>query len=201
MSIQDNEMMQLVKKKQKTAAWFVSHCNTFSGREKLVRGLQKLIDVDIYGKCGALSCPKSSNKCNEMLDSTYKFYFSFENTLCIDYVTEKLYNAIQQMVIPVVFSGADMSRFLPPKSYINAENFEKVDDLATYLSFLAQNPEEYIKYFWWKKHYKIENADPVAWCQLCQKLNSPNFETKRQIYTDIKGWWYENTCRKPKIKF
>lgn len=34
------------------AAWFVSHCNAVSGRDKLAKALQDYISVDIYGKCG-----------------------------------------------------------------------------------------------------------------------------------------------------
>jgi alpha-1,3-fucosyltransferase len=197
----DNEILQLVKSKQKSIAWFVSHCNTFSGRDELVRKLQGFIDVDVYGKCGKMSCPKSSNQCSEMLNTTYKFYLSFENTLCIDYLTEKLYNAIQHYVIPIIFSGAEISRFLPPRSYINANDFETTEDLANYLEFLQQNVNEYLKYFWWKKHYKIIRSDHIELCKICLKLNEPGFATKRQTYVSIKDWFFSNTCKKPKIKF
>lgn len=197
----DNEVLQLVKGKQKFAAWIVSHCNTFSGRDEFVRKLQEFIDVDVFGKCGNLSCPKSSKECGEMLDTHYKFYLSFENTLCIDYLTEKLYNAIKHNVIPVIFSGAEISHFLPPKSYINADDFETVEDLANHLKFLSRNPLEYLKYFWWKKHYKIVRSDYMELCEFCQKLNSPNFASKRQTYENIKDWYFKNICRKPRIKF
>jgi alpha-1,3-fucosyltransferase len=194
-------MLALAKGKQKTAAWFVSHCDTFSKRENLVEKLQNFIDVDVYGKCGTLSCPKNSNECDRMLNTTYKFYLSFENTLCIDYITEKLYNTIENLVVPVIFSGADISHFLPPKSFINAEDFETVEDLANYLKFLAQNPKEYIKYFWWTNHYEIKLVEQPLLCDICTKLNEPNFDLKRQSYVNIKEWWYKNACRKPKIEF
>lgn len=194
-------MIEQVKTKHKLGAWFVSHCNTFSGREKLVKELQSFIDVDVYGKCGPLDCPRNSDKCYNMLNTTYKFYLSFENTFCVDYVTEKLYNAIQNFVIPVVFSGAEMSRFLPPKSYINVEDFENVEDLANYLIFLSENPKEYIKYFWWKSHYSIKNREQSLLCEICRKLSNLNSDSKRQTYVNIKDWWYKNACRNPKIKF
>ena len=40
--------------KNKTAAWFVSHCATQARRELYVKKLKKHVDVDIYGKCGKL---------------------------------------------------------------------------------------------------------------------------------------------------
>ena len=34
------------------AAWFVSHCESYSGRKDFVEKLKKYIPVDIYGSCG-----------------------------------------------------------------------------------------------------------------------------------------------------
>lgn len=173
----------------------------FSKRELLVKSLQDFIDVDIYGKCGTLSCRRLSSECDEMLNSTYRFYFAFENTLCIDYLTEKLYNTINNYVIPVIYTGADISRFLPPKSYINANDFKNAEDLENHLKFLSENPEEYVKYFWWKKHYRIIRSDDLEYCEMCRKLNQPNYSVKKQIYVSIKEWFYRNACKMPRIKF
>lgn len=50
----DTEILGLWPGKTKMAAWFVSHCETLSQREKLAAALQQHIEVDIYGKCGTL---------------------------------------------------------------------------------------------------------------------------------------------------
>lgn len=192
----------MIKGKQKTAAWFVSHCNVISKRDNLTQSLQKFIDVDIYGKCGNLRCPRGSNYCDSMLNTTYKFYLAFENTLCIDYVTEKLFNAMNNYIIPIVYSGANLSRFVPPKSYIDANEFDSVEHLTNYLKYLSLNPQEYSKFFWWKKYYKIVAGSEATWCNLCRKINEQNFKQKRQYYINIKDWWYKGSCkRNPDIKF
>jgi alpha-1,3-fucosyltransferase len=196
----DADVMLSIKSKSKAAVWFVSHCGTASRRDELTKLLQAYgVEVDVYGKCGTKSCPKHSSECDEMLNSTYKFYFSYENTLCSDYITEKVFNVMRNFIIPVVFNGAQMKRFLPPKSYVNAENFETVQDLAEHLKFLSENPDEYIKYFWWKKYYDIQPAGGVPVCEICAKVNQFG-QHRRQIYDDIFQWFYNGQCRKPKLE-
>ena len=83
------------------------NCDTKSKRELYVKELQKYIDVDIYGKCGPLKCPdnpkvydpRMNKECYDMLEQNYKFYLSFENIFCKDYVTEKLFNILPLQVI------------------------------------------------------------------------------------------------------
>ena len=62
----------------------VSNCKTESRRENLVSRLSKLINIHIYGRCGPLKCTKKpkDSSCYDALNKTYKFYLSFENSLC-----------------------------------------------------------------------------------------------------------------------
>ena len=76
-------------RRPKIAAWFVSHCKVQSRRIQFTKRLQEYIPVDVYGKCGSLVC-KGIRKCYAMLEKSYKFYLSFENSICSDYVTEKV---------------------------------------------------------------------------------------------------------------
>lgn len=58
-----------------------------------------------------------------MLEQDYKFYLSFENSICVDYVTEKFYNALLFNTVPIVYGGADYSRLAPNMSYIDIRNY------------------------------------------------------------------------------
>lgn len=125
--------------------------------------------------------------CSKGFDKTYRFYAAFENTLCRDYVTEKFLFGMKSNMIPVVYGGANYTKFAPPKSYINANDFKNVKELADYLKFLIDNPREYIKYFWWKKHYKYSAVEGRL-CGLCVKLHHRASENKTKIYEDIHGF-------------
>lgn len=135
-----------------------------------------------------------------MLDEDYKFYFSFENSLCTDYITEKFYNILQRNIIPVVFGGANYKQFAPPHSYINVEDYETPQDLVNYLEYLSENPEEYLRYFWWRQYYDLKMISPF--CDLCKRLHQPNYYYKTQIYRNIEKWWLSGSCRfEARIKF
>ena len=60
-----------------------------------------------------------------MLERDYKFYLAFENSKCLDYVTEKFYNALLFSIVPVVYGGADYNAIGAPKnSYIDVRIFQ-----------------------------------------------------------------------------
>ena len=58
------ELNKLYDERPKNVLWIVSHCKTFSEREVYVEEMQKYIDIDIYGECGPLDCPKM-NSCEK----------------------------------------------------------------------------------------------------------------------------------------
>ena len=94
------------------------------------------IDIDIYGgnSCSKLKC---SGNCMDMVNTTYKFYLSFENALCKDYITEKFWKVLPYNVIPIVLNGVDMSTLAPYHSYIDIKDFPSFeggwrDDMITF---------------------------------------------------------------------
>jgi alpha-1,3-fucosyltransferase len=188
--------------KTRPIVWMVSHCLTSGNRETYVRQLSKFIPVDIYGKCGNLSCPRneanwiSDPKCYDMLQEKYKFYLSFENAFCTDYVTEKFFEIMNHNMIPIVYGAANYSEIAPPHSYINAMDFTP-ERLARYLTILDANDTLYNEYFWWKNHYRVESGEPQmarhGFCDLCKKLHQ---DQSVKYYSEIKSEWHPNTqCR------
>ncbi|XP_042872469.1 alpha-(1,3)-fucosyltransferase C-like [Penaeus japonicus] len=179
------------KGKTKMAAWFVSHCDTVGGREILVETLQRWIGVDIFGRCGSLTCERShQSDCNKILNENYKFYLSFENSLCQDYVTEKFFDILRLDVIPVVYGLGNYSVQAPPHSYIDALSFPTAKDLADYLLYLHGNDTAYNEYFKWKTYYFVSSdwiQRAQAFCALCESLHADN---STKVY-DLSKWFVE----------
>jgi len=76
--------------KTKQVAMIVTNCDTDNKRLLYAKELGKHISVDVYGQCDGLKMIKSDNFL-QILDKEYKFYLAFENSNCIDYVTEKFF--------------------------------------------------------------------------------------------------------------
>ncbi|XP_050682854.1 alpha-(1,3)-fucosyltransferase C-like isoform X1 [Leptidea sinapis] len=197
----DNDVYRLIENKTKAVAWFVSNCKSRNHRIKLAKNLNRSLSiygysVDIYGDCGELKCPRDGN-CNEILERDYFFYLSFENSFSEDYVTEKLLTALQHNVVPIVFGGADYSRFLPPGSYLDAKR-SKPDELAATIATLIRYPKTYSHYFSWKNNYIYQdpsNSDNV--CSVCAALNDKELFESHKTYSHFRYWWnpnYSNRC-------
>ncbi|XP_053201501.1 glycoprotein 3-alpha-L-fucosyltransferase A-like [Panonychus citri] len=175
--------------KTKKVAWFVSNCSARNKRLEYAKELSKYIDVDIFGRCGKLSCSrKNADECFEMLDKDYKFYLSFENSNCRDYITEKFYsNGLNRKIIPITMGAhpEDYKRSSPANSYIHVNDFSSPKDLASYLLKLDANDTLYNQYFSWKGTGEFINT--YFWCRLCSMLHGP---VKPKLYENLADWWY-----------
>ncbi|KAH3882516.1 hypothetical protein DPMN_006456 [Dreissena polymorpha] len=174
--------------KTKKVAWFVSNCGARNTRLEYAKELGKYIDVDIYGACGSLQCLRSETKCYDMLNSDYKFYLSFENSNCRDYITEKFFvTGLQHEVIPIVMGGApeDYARASPPHSFIHVDDFQSPEELAKYLRMLDENDDLYNAYFRWKGTGSFINT--FFWCRICAMLHDTSRASN--VYRDLEKWW------------
>ena len=100
----NNPKRNLAAGKKHLIGWFVTNCGAHSRRQRYVRELMNHIDVHKYGCGSKYSCPKSKkNLSDKMLNTTYKFYLSFENSLCEDYATEKTFRILALNVVTVIY--------------------------------------------------------------------------------------------------
>ncbi|XP_031625079.1 glycoprotein 3-alpha-L-fucosyltransferase A-like [Contarinia nasturtii] len=185
--------------KTRQVAWFVSNCDDKNGRLEYVMELQKFISVDIYGKCGPLSCPREDAlQCFRMLDEDYKFYLAFENSNCKDYITEKFFvNALSRRVLPIVMGPPreTYEKIAPYYSFIHVDDFKSPADLAAYLHELDEKDELYNAYFQWKGTGKIVKEPIRFFCTLCERLHDAAIMDIPHWYPDVNYWWRKpGTC-------
>uniref|UniRef100_T1K425 Fucosyltransferase n=1 Tax=Tetranychus urticae TaxID=32264 RepID=T1K425_TETUR len=180
------------KGKTKKVAWFVSNCSARNKRLQYARSLAEYIQVDIFGRCGSLKCSRTkADECFSKLDKEYKFYLSFENSNCRDYITEKFYsNGLNHSVIPITMGAhpEDYKRSAPANSFIHVDDFPSPHQLAQYLDQLDANDTLFNQYFTWKGSGEFINT--YFWCRLCAMLHAP---IKPKNYDNLANWWYPSS--------
>ncbi|XP_031553136.1 glycoprotein 3-alpha-L-fucosyltransferase A-like [Actinia tenebrosa] len=180
--------------KDKLIAWSVSNCGRI--RDKIVNKLLKYVKISISGKCSKkfnqnYKCKRSSRQC-EVDYKKSKFYLAFENSMCLDYVTEKYWSApfINNMV-PIVLGSNYDEKVAIPGSFINALDFPSIKALASYIQFLDKNDTAYNEYFKWKSKYTFDESFSSD-CQLCAMLHNDSLPVK--IYKNLDIFWGRSTC-------
>jgi len=182
--------------KTKTALWIASNCNAPSKRDIYVKRLQESgLQVDVYGTCGSFG-RKSADEMNKIIPQ-YKFYLSFENSLCEDYVTEKFIDRYNNDWILVARGGANYSKILPMKTYINTADFASPKALAEYLNELGSDRARYLRLLEAKDRF--EGRYGVGYhhslCELCHRLN--HLHAYRKTYKNVKDFLKKGRCVSP----
>ncbi len=164
----------------------------------LVEQLKEYIPVDIYGACARLKCPRSNKACDKLIEN-YKFYLSFENSLCDDYISEKSVKALNMLSVPIVYGAGNYSAYLPKHSFIDIRDFSSPKNLASYLLKLSADDKLYSEYFNWRKVYDCgfyrQNFD----CDLCKYLWTHEGEQHILKRPDT-FWGINENCHGPKFK-
>ncbi|ELT93602.1 hypothetical protein CAPTEDRAFT_180697 [Capitella teleta] len=192
----------LAATKSKHVAWFVSSCSTHSRREEYVRELQKYIGVDIFGKCGDEKCynVEDGESCiRDVINSTYKFYLSFENSLCREYHTEKLSRIFSLNTIPIVLGLADYANILPRGAYIDVRDYPSPKAMADYLHEIDQNDDLFNQYIIRKNSHWCHLPDSITFaCSVCRYLHEHRYERK-SVHDIARFWGNEERCMSPDL--
>lgn len=78
--------------------------------------------------------------------SHYKFVLAIENTVTESYVTEKLYYALDAGSVPIYFGAPNVWDFVPPNSIIDGSKFSSMEELASYVKEVADDPIAYAEF-------------------------------------------------------
>ena len=162
-------------------AMFQSSRFNLSGRDRFVDELARHIAVDSYGrflKNKAIEGPDLGPATKIETIGRYPFCIAFENSICVDYVTEKLFDPFYAGTVPIYMGAPNANDFAPQNSYIDVANFSGPRELAAYLAHLVKTPREYDAYFEWRtrpftKEFesRLDMIETPAFCQLLEEVH------------------------------
>lgn len=190
----------IMTSKTKLVAVMGSNCSGKNQRWSYVKTLKQSLRnaLNILGRCldgNRTICPGHFDRdCSAL--TAYKFYLSFENSNCREYLTEKVFwNAYHKYAVPIIMGAprADCRRLLPPHSFLHVDDFAGANALASYLRYLDYDDKRYLQYHEWRNRYKIINehgyfgSSSKHYCRVCEALNY-NSDTPK-IYEKLEDFW------------
>lgn len=121
-----------------------------------------------------------NDSCHKKISHDYKFYLSFfENSLCIDCISEKLYHIyeLDLPILPFVRGTLAGKAYLPNGTYIDTLDFKTPKDLANVLTEIENDKTKYTKMLRAKDAYTSQPYSRTyedAMCNPCQLLHRGN---------------------------
>lgn len=184
--------------------WSSSRC--LPQRNELAKKLLKLLPYHSFGKClnnvggldRALSfypeCASDVSVTPKWWDhlhcamSHYKFVLAIENTWTESYVTEKLFYALDAGAVPIYFGAPNVMDFVPPHSIIDGNKFSSMEELATFVKSLANDPVAYAEYHAWRRcgvlgnygNTRAASLDTLP-CRLCEFISKKGGRNARAL--------------------
>ena len=201
---QVRDYFRIASTKTMDAIWIVSHCETYSRREDYVAILKQYISVDILGACGKKwHCGQRNihDNCFDALNTTYRYYLAFENSICQEYITEKFFENYKYNVIQVVRAdkSSKLTIDISSKAYVNTNDFQNAHQLGKYLKNLSANPEMYATMLQHKDNYEVvpyEELFQDAACEICRRLHDR--KSYISLYRNVSNWMDKNEpCFEP----
>ncbi|XP_048741046.1 alpha-(1,3)-fucosyltransferase C-like [Ostrea edulis] len=193
---------EVFQKKKLFGVWMSGHCPVPSRRKALIQELQKYVQIDMFGSCGIRVCKTRSPYLNECLlnfSRDYKFYFAFENNICEDYTTEKLFNIYlgNLDVIPVINGPSTASLYLPKGTFLSALDYPSPKALAEKLKEIGSSEALFSQYLREKDKYFEIGTDEVfldAMCKICAIMDKTKGKPERHKETIHQRFFVKGGC-------
>ena len=160
-------------------AHFQSNPYDASGRTLWAWELIRRIKVASYGR--VLPTMRSAGTiatrdARLAVSARHKFTLAFENSIALDYVSDKLFDVWIAGSVPVYLGAPNVSEFAPAAhSYIDVADFAGPQELANYLNHLDRHDDEYEAYLEWKRSGPdarflelMESVSDRPWCDVVE---------------------------------
>ena len=212
----------------KGASFLANNCNSQSNRERIVEALLKTpLRVDSLSSClnnAELPSGVTDRNNKTAILEQYLFHLALENQQYDDYITEKLWGALQAGTLPIYMGAPNVKDHVPTNSIIVVDDFDTPQDLANHLIMLTQNKKKYNEYHEWRRKpledhvvQKYQFTHVHSTCRICkwafakrygwkfnhstQEVASPNLPRRTcrnklgLIGYPIKEYWLSETAQ------
>jgi hypothetical protein len=157
-----------------------------SKRKEYLQELMQYTETDSFGKIfNTRELTDDRGRSSKMeLYSKYKFVIAFENSISLDYVTEKFFDPLLSGSVPVYFGAPNIEDYAPGKnSYVDVRQFDSPRHLAGFINACYRNEELYLKFFNWKKQAllppfekKVREQKDSPFFSLCVRVKEKKLE-------------------------
>ena len=170
-------------------AYVQSGCDGPSLRDEWVTEFMKHIRVDSYGACLNNKQLPPDMRGSEKFESDkfykylarYKFVISFENAICDDYVTEKLWRTLATGSVPIYLGAPNIETLLPnKKSAILVKDFQSPHEVAQYVHQMNNDDELYNSFLQHKALYSQGTGSQVTNSELGDMVNTRQWGVSSQ---------------------
>ncbi|KAF9109040.1 hypothetical protein BGX27_008062 [Mortierella sp. AM989] len=152
--------------------FLVSNCSPLNDRNKIMDELVDKIGAHSYGICyrnkefpeGIEKNGLNWEEDKKKVLSKYPFSLAAENSNCVGYVTEKIYDVLAMGSIPVYMGASDIADYVPEGSYILAQDFKSTEALVEYIKTVDRS-----QFYKWKE---VVKKDPSQFCKRCMDTNN-----------------------------
>ncbi|KAI9018251.1 hypothetical protein DFJ74DRAFT_676473 [Hyaloraphidium curvatum] len=195
------------KARPAVATAFVSNCGSHNNREFWLSEMIRLLKVESYGRChnnAQIDKDIQTRFRNDQwrlkveVSRRYLFQLVFENSDEPDYVTEKLYQALEAGTVPVYMGAKGQAwRHVPNRtSIIYVADFKDPEALAAHITKVAENRTLYESYLEWKKYpfskewKELERIAFVGWrCRAAHLIAGIPFRWRGAFDDQPEGIW------------
>lgn len=234
-SIQSNLKFKLppMEAKTKGIMYMSSNCDTSSKRDDLVQRLMLHLDIDSIGNClhnhdaplrlRSLEFDKEGRKRRDKWNSTfydseaaimsaYHFRVLIPNSLCDDYIAEKIFNTLSAGVIPIYLGMPNVRDWDPGlvaglhPAMIFVQDFDSLQELTDFVTALGADTEKArkrrLRYFefvqsppdFYPAHRerlmnRTEGLDMRTW--LCKRTYRGDPLRHVPVQSSCRGAWFE----------
>ena len=160
---------------------FVAFSSVSATRQRFVEILSRSMRVEVGGRVmRSVSYELEGRFASNFLEAVmrfyrpYKFVVAFENSLALDYASEKLWAAIHADTVPIYWGNPHIANYFNPERFINAFDFDTLESLARHVMRVHEDDELYLRYLSAPSQTSRQKNDGVVTRSFYQCLSDMN---------------------------